>query len=332
MKSSNLFLICLTISLILVVFQGCKKDDNTVDNTDTTTNLLLKWRVTAALETGAPWDVTVDNENNVYVSEREGNKIDKFNASGTLIKQWGTYGTDNGQFNNPKYISTDGSNNLYVSDNMNDRVQKFTSSGTYITQWGGIDWDSKGNGQFIGPCAIAVDKNNNCIYVADQARIQKFDLSGNFITQWGSYGTDDGQFEFYDSTYVSQGPEGDIAVDNTGNVYVVDNMNCRVQKFTSSGEYISKWGSKGSENGKFLYPSGIAIDTNSGSVYISDNSTPYGGGDNIARIEKFDLSGNFLAQLTLTDEQGNQSVGGLAVDNTGNIYAVEGESISKYAF
>ena len=54
-------------------------------------------------------------------------------------------------------------------------------------------------------------------------RIQKFDSSGNFITKWGSNGSGDGQFN---------GPQG-VAVDGSGNVYVVDAYNHRIQKFTS---------------------------------------------------------------------------------------------------
>ena len=51
-----------------------------------------------------------------------------------------------------------------------------------------------------------------------------------------------------------------IAVDTAGLVYVADRGNNRVQKFTSAGNLISKWGSQGSGNGQFSAPSGIAVD------------------------------------------------------------------------
>ena len=53
-----------------------------------------------------------------------------------------------------------------------------------------------------------------------------------YITQWGSYGSGEGQFNT---------PLG-IAVDNAGNVYVADALNSRVQKFSSSGTFITKLG------------------------------------------------------------------------------------------
>ena len=42
-------------------------------------------------------------------------------------------------------------------------------------------------------------------------------------------------------------------MDSTGNVYVADTWNYRVQKFTSNGAFITKWGSEGSGDGQFQY-------------------------------------------------------------------------------
>ena len=53
--------------------------------------------------------------------------------------------------------------------------------------------------------------------------IQEFTSQGEFITKWGSAGTGNGQFI---------DPFG-IAFDSSGNVYVADQVNQRIQKFTS---------------------------------------------------------------------------------------------------
>ena len=58
----------------------------------------------------------------------------------------------------------------------------------------------------------------------DNDRIQKFDSSGNYLAQWGSPGSGDGEFS----------NASDIAVDAAGNVYVVDTINNRIQKFAAN--------------------------------------------------------------------------------------------------
>ncbi len=66
---------------------------------------------------------------------------------------------------------------------------------------------------------------------------------------FGSAGNGNGQFN---------APVG-IAFDSSGNIYVTDVSNNRVQKFTANGVYVSQFGSAGSGNGQFNAPFGIAI-------------------------------------------------------------------------
>ena len=63
-----------------------------------------------------------------------------------------------------------------------------------------------------------------------------------FVTKWGSVGNGDGQFYY---------PHG-VAVDSSGNVYVADEKNHRIQKFDSNGTFLAKWGSKGTGDGHFI--------------------------------------------------------------------------------
>jgi hypothetical protein len=82
-----------------------------------------------------------------------------------------------------------------------------------------------------------------------------------------------------------------MAIDSQGNIYVVDSDNYRIQKFSSSGVYITKWGSVGGEgsgDGEFDDPRGIGIDS-SDNVYVADI-----GRDD---VQKFDSSGNFISKF-----------------------------------
>ena len=58
-------------------------------------------------------------------------------------------------------------------------------------------------------------------------------------------------------------------MDGAGDVYVIDSGNNRVQKFTSDGRFLTKWGIFGSKDGEFAFPKGIARDS-AGNVYVVD--------------------------------------------------------------
>jgi hypothetical protein len=62
-------------------------------------------------------------------------------------------------------------------------------------------------------------------------------------------------------------------------VYVADFENDRVEKFSSTGSYLSQFGLFGTGNGQFEGPDGVAVDPSDGSVYVADSSND--------RVEKF---------------------------------------------
>ncbi|MEK7353203.1 MAG: hypothetical protein AABZ77_01690, partial [Chloroflexota bacterium] len=97
-----------------------------------------------------------------------------------FLRQWGSSGSGNGQFNSPLGVAVDSAGNVYVADSGNHRIQKFTSSGQFITKWGA---SGSLDGQFNSPNGVAVDSAGN-VYVADtfNNRIQKFLGSGQFVT------------------------------------------------------------------------------------------------------------------------------------------------------
>jgi tripartite motif-containing protein 71 len=138
-------------------------------------------------------------------------------ASVQFDRQWGGYGSHDGQFSSPTGVATDSSGNIYVADQSNARIQKFDSAGAFITKWGS---SGSGDGQFSSPTGVATDSSGN-VYVSEVSadRIQKFDSSGTFLAKWGSQGSGDGEF---------MKPQS-VATDSSGNVYVADTVNNRMQ-------------------------------------------------------------------------------------------------------
>ena len=182
----------------------------------------------------------------------------------TFVATWGGYGSEDGQFRQPSGIASDASGNIYVADRNNQRIQKFAPDGEFITKWG-IFGDE--DGDFLYPIEIATDASGN-VYVVDQKspRVQKFDSEGNFVTKWGDYGSEDGEFHL--DYRFHKGPAG-VATDASGNVYIIDQGNLRIQKFDSEGNFVTKWGSSGSEDGEFSHPHSAAVGP-SGNIYVAD--------------------------------------------------------------
>jgi len=256
-----------------------------------------------------------DRDGNIYVVEYGNHRVQKFTSGGTYVTQWGSYGSGDSQFLNPRGIAVDGGGNVYVADSYNYRIQKFTSDGAFITKWGTY---GSGDGQFNYPTAVAVDRDGN-VYVVETNgnRIQKFTAEGAFVGKWGSYGSGNGQFNQ---------PYG-IAINGSGNVYVTEYGGHRVQKFTSDGTYLSKWGSYGSGNGQFNGPIGITVDSE-GNVFIGEHLG--------SRIQKFTSDGMFLTKWGSSgsgDGQFNQCFG-LALDGKGSIFVADAYNhrIQRFGF
>ena len=61
-----------------------------------------------------------------------------------------------------------------------------------------------------------------------------------------------------------------IAVDESGDVYVSDTGNQRIQKFDREGNFITQWGGFGNADGHFNFPYGLSVDS-WGNVLVVDS-------------------------------------------------------------
>jgi hypothetical protein len=98
-------------------------------------------------------------------------------------------------------------------------------------------------------------------------------------SQYGPIGTAGGSFQGAVDVELSQ---------FNGQLYIVDQNNHRVQRFSKAGVFIGSFGSLGNGNGQLTRPSGVAID-NDGNVYVADQDNN--------RVAKFSATGTHITNF-----------------------------------
>ena len=201
--------------------------------------------------------------------------------------------------------------------------------------------EGEGAGQVFRPEGVAVDQETGTVYVADtnNKRVDEFSQQGGFVQAFGE-GVNNGAEEPQTcTTSCRQGGRGggagefnfgpdNVAVDNSfggseGDVYVTDDANFRVQKFTEDGEFVLMFGKEvnktavkdhgseveqnvctkadlkaGDECGAGVLGDGPGEISNTGAPVAVDGAGHVWVGD-LGRVEEFSLEGQFISELKL---------------------------------
>lgn len=178
------------------------------------------------------------------------------------INKFGTLGAGNGQLDYPLGVCAD-SLYIYVCDANNFRVHIFDKvTHAYVGKFGSVD---PGDGNFDGLASVAVNASFIFTFSASATipKMQKFNLASPyaFVSKIQGAGSGDGQF--------SASSSANLDID-ASYIYVADKGNHRIQKFNiGTNAFVSKYGTFGTGDANFKYPSGIAVD--SSYIYIVDH-------------------------------------------------------------
>jgi DNA-binding beta-propeller fold protein YncE len=82
-----------------------------------------------------PWDVEVDEEDNLYVLDGDNHRIMVYSSDGEFLRQIGSAGSGPGEFYGCRDFCLGGDGKIYVAEAGNSRVQVLTGEGEYLTEF-----------------------------------------------------------------------------------------------------------------------------------------------------------------------------------------------------
>ncbi len=222
-----------------------------------------------------------------------------------VIWSVGKNGNGSGEFNAPLGLGVDSRGDIYVADRGNHRLVKFLADGTPGTTWSG---DTDGKVPFIEPSGIAIDPNNNSVWVLDSGNgwIYRLQPGGKLDAV-----IDGSQYGFYN-------PRG-LTISQSGDLFISDTGSARVCHLNPQGKIIAQWGTFGTKPREFQDPVGLAIQGNH--LFIADV--------NNNRVVHYDLDGKLIGAWDI--QEGSDW---LTADNLGHIFISNSQNgkIRIYAF
>jgi hypothetical protein len=295
-----------------------------------------------------PHAVAVDAAGNVYIADKNNNRIRKVSTAGDITTIAGLtaagYSGDGlaatlAQLNNPNGVAVDATGNIYICDGDNSCIRKINTLGIISTVAGNGTAGYGGDGGPATaavlnlPSGIALDAAGN-LYIDDNNNYRIRKITSGTITTVAGTGTLGYTGDGTPATAADIPFSYGVAVDGSGNLFISFYDYSRIRKVNTLG-YISTFAGDGTPGfvgdggpataAEFDGPWGIAADA-TGNVFISDQ--------NNNRVRKINTSGNiatvagsgssiFSGDGGPATAAGINSPIGVAVDGSGNIFIVD---------
>ncbi|RPD96507.1 T9SS C-terminal target domain-containing protein [Aureibaculum marinum] len=244
-------------------------------------------------ELKTPTGLTFDNNNNLYVADLANLRIRKVDlntgSSITLVgkKSETEFPNIDDSLGGPFNVVFDKEGNLYVSVNGDSNVKKvdfYTGKVTVVAGTGEVGFSGDGGqatqAQLANPTGLALDGKGN-LFISDSGneRIRKVNLSTGIITTIAGTGETGFFGEDIDATKAQLANPLGLAIDKSGDLYVVDRGNNMIRKISMSTGKISTIAGNGeagydgdgdlARNAKLANPTGLAFN-NAGDLYVVD--------------------------------------------------------------
>jgi sugar lactone lactonase YvrE len=249
-----------------------------------------------AARMNCPTGVAVDAQGNIYIADRDNNRVRRVAVADGMITTFagtgtGGYSGDNGdaksaQLNKPTNVVLDAQGNVYIADSLNHRIRKVATDGKITTVAGlGTNGSAGDNGpataaQLNSPIGLAIDGQGN-LFIADtnNHKLRRVNAENGVITTLAGTGTRGSNGDGGDARNAQLGaPEG-VWVDPQNNVIIADTFNDRVRRISASDGRISTIAGNGltgytgdgtsATSTRMFCPTSVITDL-AGRLYIAD--------------------------------------------------------------
>jgi DNA-binding beta-propeller fold protein YncE len=252
-------------------------------------------------------DVDADSDGNMYVANYLKNDILKLDPDGICLGTWGTKGSGHDQFKNPYGVrvatdGVDGVERVYVADSNNNRIQVFDTDGTYVDSFGSFGAED-GAGRFTALRRVAVSPDGD-LWGADLwgFAIEHADARGLHTDPGGAYTWADSVPRTYTpAPFTADAVFNEVrqvAFDADGSMLAMDGVNQRIVKVDPTTGALLPFGSapwcgkRGWENGAFNWPRGVAVDPDTGNIWVADTKQ--------SQLQIFTSGCSFIAKVPTT--------------------------------
>ena len=246
----------------------------------------------------APYDIAIDGDGNIWVSNSGANTISEFNSSGPVSST----GFSGGGLTNPEGLTIDASNNVWVVSPSTNTLSEFSSGGSPVFPTGIT------TGGLSSPTAVAIDAGGN-VWVSNSG------ASGS-LSLFNSIGVANGSSPF---TGGGLDNPGTIAIDAANNTWVANRSSSVLSEFNTSGPVSSSGYSGVGSDGA----NSVAVD-GAGNIWVSNQSS-----NSTGSLSKFDLSGNPIAGSTGLGTLGINPIS-IAIDGSGNLWVDDGVEVREF--
>ena len=245
----------------------------------------------------SPYGLCFDTSGNFFIADLLNQVVrEVYAATGTIQTVAGNNSNGyidnivaiNAEFSNPFGVAVDAAGNVYISDSNNNRVRVVSPVTGNVTTYAGTGYNTYGgdNGPALSasinrPEGLAVDAAGN-LYIADYGnnRIRRVATNGAITTIAGT-GTSGSAGDGGPATKALLSHPWAVALDSSGDIFIADYGNSRIREITTDGIIHTIAGGTGvgytgdgfiASNAKLNFPTGVAVDSSTGKVYIADSS------------------------------------------------------------